>query len=357
MASARKLPSGNYRVNLFVGIESGKRKYKSFTAPTKKEAELMAAQFNLTRQEKPRVQMTVGEAIDHFLESKCNILSPSTLRSDKSRRYNNFKDIEHVKICDLKKDMIQSWINDLSSKLSPKSVKNTYSLLSEAVHECAKDLDISVKLPQQTKYIPYFPENEEIFQLLDYYKNKKDIQVAFMVAAVLGLRRGEICALKFDDIRGDKIVVERAFALGPDKQWHIKTPKSKAGTRELTIPEELKKNINELKKKDTKDGFIFHFNPNNLTDAFTAARNKIGFKFRLHDLRHYYASVMLFMGIPDRYAMQRMGHSTDAMLKRVYQHLIAEKTKEVDDSMTQYMNQFLKPGTMQHKMQHDDSKV
>ena len=52
MASARKLPSGNYRVNLFIGMENGKRKYKSFTAPTKKEAELLAAQYNVERKEK-----------------------------------------------------------------------------------------------------------------------------------------------------------------------------------------------------------------------------------------------------------------------------------------------------------------
>ena len=45
MASAKKLPSGNWRVSLYIGLdEKGKRKYKSFTADTKKEAEFLAAQ-------------------------------------------------------------------------------------------------------------------------------------------------------------------------------------------------------------------------------------------------------------------------------------------------------------------------
>ena len=65
MASARKLPSGSYRVNLFVGMENGKRKYKSFTAPTKKEAELLAAQYNLYRKEKPKCEMTVLAAAEN----------------------------------------------------------------------------------------------------------------------------------------------------------------------------------------------------------------------------------------------------------------------------------------------------
>ncbi len=46
MASAKKLPSGSWRVNLFIGTEDGKRKYKSFTAATKREAEFQAAQYN-----------------------------------------------------------------------------------------------------------------------------------------------------------------------------------------------------------------------------------------------------------------------------------------------------------------------
>ena len=42
---AKKLPSGNWRVRLYVGKEDGKPKYKSFTASTKKEAEFAAAQY------------------------------------------------------------------------------------------------------------------------------------------------------------------------------------------------------------------------------------------------------------------------------------------------------------------------
>lgn len=353
MATARKLPSGNWRVNLYVGMVDGKRKYRSFTAHTKKEAELEAARYNMTRVEKPKVEMTVGEAIDCFLQSKTNILSPSTLRSEKSRRHNNFNAIKDIKVCNLKRETIQAWINDLSENHSPKTVRNIYSLFCESVHEYAPGTDLSVKLPNATKYIPYFPDKTEIFSLLEHFNDRPEFQTAFMIASVLGLRRGEICALEFSDIRGDKIVISKSFALGPDKQWHSKTPKSKEGTRELSIPKELKKRILSLKKKDEIDDRIFHFYPSALTDAFIAARNKIGFKFRLHDLRHYYASVMLYMGIPDRYAMQRMGHSTDTMLKRVYQHLIEEKTKSVDETMTKYMNQFLDAEIMQHEMQHD----
>lgn len=46
MAKAKKLPSGSWRAQVFVGLdENGKQIRKSFTAPTKKEAEFLAAEF------------------------------------------------------------------------------------------------------------------------------------------------------------------------------------------------------------------------------------------------------------------------------------------------------------------------
>ena len=45
-----------------------------------------------------------------------------------------------------------------------------------------------------------------------------------------------------------------------------------------------------------------------------------------HALRHYYASVMLMKGIPNKYAKEKMGHASEDMLKKVYQHVF--KTEE-----------------------------
>lgn len=63
-------------------------------------------------------------------------------------------------------------------------------------------------------------------------------------------------------------------------------------------------------------------------------------KCRFHDLRHYNASIILALGVPDKYAMERMGHSTTDMLKKVYQHVMTEKRKEVSDVVNAHMNTF-----------------
>ena len=121
----------------------------------------------------------------------------------------------------------------------------------------------------------------------------------------------------------------------------------------LRGPDFLKDKLLSLKKEEATDDKIFHFNPNQLTDNFCAAREKLGFKFRLHDLRHYYASVMLRLNTPDKYAMKRMGHSTPTMLKRVYQHLMEEKEREVDQSIRSF--QECPPRGIQHKERHRPS--
>lgn len=55
---------------------------------------------------------------------------------------------------------------------------------------------------------------------------------------------------------------------------------------------------------------------------------------------------MLALGVPDRYAMERMGHATPNMLKTVYQHTMQEKQRDVADKVNDYFT------AMQHEMQH-----
>ena len=82
MAKAKKLPSGNWRVNLYDYTDpaSGKRIYKSFTAATKKEAEYMAAEYKLDGKQRTASagDMTLKEAYTRYIDSKTNVLSPST---------------------------------------------------------------------------------------------------------------------------------------------------------------------------------------------------------------------------------------------------------------------------------------
>ena len=111
---AKKLPSGSWNVQVFVGFdENGKKIRKSFTAPTKKEAEYLAASFKAHHQEVTRdsTAMTLSEAIDKYIKFKGATISPSTVRGYRNIQKNTFKSIMHVKINKLTVNKIQEAIN------------------------------------------------------------------------------------------------------------------------------------------------------------------------------------------------------------------------------------------------------
>ena len=57
-----------------------------------------------------------------------------------------------------------------------------------------------------------------------------------------------------------------------------------------------------------------------------------------HDLRHINASIMLALGVPDKYAMERGGWSTPSTFKNVYQHTFTAEREETDKKIDNYMD-------------------
>jgi integrase len=55
-----------------------------------------------------------------------------------------------------------------------------------------------------------------------------------------------------------------------------------------------------------------------------------------HDLRHMNASIMVALGIPDKYAMERGGWSSNGTLQNVYQHTFSEERENVDDRIDDF---------------------
>ena len=73
-----------------------------------------------------------------------------------------------------------------------------------------------------------------------------------------------------------------------------------------------------------------------MTVRFIRLRDSLGLKCRFHDLRHYAASIMHSIGIPDQYIMERGGWSSDAILKSVYRNVLKDKNNEFTDKTNEY---------------------
>ena len=94
--------------------------------------------------------------------------------------------------------------------------------------------------------------------------------------------------------------------------------------------------IKILPPEGKANDYVINDSPDALDSLYKRLAVKHNFKYNYHALRHYFASVMLKLGIPDKYAKERMGHATDNMLKTVYQHIFADKQAEFSNKLNDF---------------------
>ena len=330
--TATKLPSGKWRIQLLDYKDAtGKRHYKSFVGNTPDEAELAALEWKLGKASEEPEDISVYDVITRYIEIKKNVLSPSTVRSYEAMQKNYFCDrFGATKIGDLRSNRVQLWISDMSCNVSPKTVRNAYALLNSALDIFAPDLKIKVTLPAKKKTELYTPSDEDIKKLLNHIRGR-ELEIAVLLAAFGPLRRGEICALTSEDIKGNIVDVNKSMVMGPDRQWHIKQPKTYSSYRKIEFPDFV------IKRMEGIEGRIIKGTPSQISNRFDRAIIYAKLPhFRFHDLRHYSASIMHAIGIPDQYIMQRGGWMTDNIMKTVYRNVIDLESAKQNKKIKKY---------------------
>jgi integrase len=331
MAKAKKLPSGSWRCQVYDYTDSsGKKHYRSFTAPTKKQAEFMAAQFS-AEERKSRTEMTMGEAISQYIEARTAVLSPNTIKDYRCTYKHHVPGIMKIPINSIKSEDIQKAINAEALTLSPKTIRNINNLLMAVLGVYRPDFRPNISLPQRVRIEYTIPSDDDLRRLLADVKGT-EMELPILLAAFGPMRRGEICALDAKNIRGTIVhVCENMIQDGPGK-WIIRHPKSYAGDRYIPFPDF----VAELWQG--KAGRIVDMTPTALSRRFERIQRRLGMKFRFHDLRHYSASIQHLL-VPDAYILQRGGWSSDGVLKQVYRHPLADKTVEMNDKVNNYFKE------------------
>ena len=352
MSEAKKLPSGKWRNRLYVGKDSnGKRIYESFTAATKKEADALAAvrareiELGVKKKNAP-ANYTVAEAVSDYLESNEAVLKPKTIREYKGYAKRYLQDLLRLRIRDLTPTVCQRAINKEAKRLSPKSVRLAWAFLSAAIRAVTPDFHPDVNLPALVPKEMEIPTDEQLLELLAHVTGQR-LEIPFLLAAACGLRRGEIAALDFRndfDYTTNRIRVHRSMQEDADTNWFvIDGAKTESSTRWVDCPPWIMDKIKSL-PSDYKPVSAPY-----MSNRFREVADAHGLKqLHFHNLRHYYASLLISKGCPDQYITARMGHATNNMLRRVYGHIIADRDKEFTDKVNAHFN------SMHHEMHHDE---
>ena len=312
-----KLPSGSYRI---------RKTYKGqvYTVifdskPTQKEAMLAMAK-ELEKVQSIKTNLTFQKAAENYVDMKRNVLSPRTIKEyiETANRFPEW--FQKLPTSDITQVEINKLVNELSKSRSPKTVRNYHGFLTAVLSTFYPNLKVNTTLPQKVKKEPYTPSQEDVKRILAEV-NGTQYEIPITLACY-GMRRSEICALKPEDVVGDVLHINKALVLNENKEWVVKTTKTTESTRDIIIPAELAEKIHS-------QGYVYQGHPGSITKCLERIEQRLGIpRFPLHKLRHYFASEMSALGVPEADILRMGGWETDHVMKSVYRHSMMEKEEQ-----------------------------
>ena len=318
---AEKLPSGSYRVRISVGKDAaGHYRYKSFTDRDKKAAMKKAAEYQ-DRHREYIDSMTIGDAVDAFLTSHAPVLSPGTVRGYTSLA-KMLKDchgsIWNAQAHGLSRSSMQKFVNSLTKNgLSPKTIRNYTGLIGAALK--AQDITMpSISVPRRSKPEYHIPDQSDVKRLAEAAAGT-EMEIP-LTLAVLGLRRGEICALQFSDLDGNVLHIRRSVVYDENGILQEKAPKTVSSDRFVQIPAQTAEMIRQ-------QGYVTELTPRQLSRRFVRLLERADVDpFRFHDLRHFFVSYChTILKLSDAQIQSLGGWSTSHVMNEYYRQTMNQE--------------------------------
>ena len=341
----------------------GKRLRDYYTLPSKKEAQAFLAE-KLSESYKGAYiepsQMTVRGCIEEWLKVYAYpCLAANTIHGyEVNFNLHTIPYIGNIKVQKLSPATIQGMYQELEKKgLSPRSIRYVHTTLHEALKYACKMQIIPrnpaefVSVPKQQKYEAHVYAKEEVANLLEAAKRTR-FDLPIRLAVGLGLRRGELLALQWEDVdfKGNTVYIHRNLTC-VNNQYLFGEPKTKSGIRKLSAPPSLMETLRHHKVrqmenklafgKDYQDNHLIccrqdgrSYHPATFSSSFGDFLKKHGLRhIRWHDLRHTNATLMLQMGVPAKVASERLGHANISITLDTYTHAVKELNKEAAEKL------------------------
>lgn len=327
----KPLSGGRFLLRAFMGKDaSGKRLYTTKTVHgTKTDAQRALTELLSERDKQARLtptNHTVASWAEEWLQAKRSVSAAT------SRSYRNLLS-RHVlptfggtRLTKINSTMLQSWLSGM--ELSPRTVRYTHSVLSQMLKAAVRHNLIAsnpaagLELPRSVKGPRKVLSPEQMSTLLSHSRETKDSLYplwAFLLST--GCRPSEALAVSREDIVGTTLRVSKALVLASDGSKAIGPPKTRAGVRQISLPESL---LGALKGCPEK-GLLF---PNRLgrpldlslvRKRWISALKSAGLpETPLYSARHSHITALLAAGVPLKVASERAGHSSIVITADTY---------------------------------------
>lgn len=265
------------------------------------------------------------------------------------------------KLISLRGEDIQQFYGELCERqLSPKTIRHIHTALSSALSKAA-EWRLIHRNPCDTAELPRLEHREmqsltadEAARLLAAAHNDK-LGVVFAFSLFTGARPAEVFALKWSDIDFDRgtVTIQRTLQWRHKNQgggWYFDQPKTKRSRRTVPLPSGLVKQLREHRACQAEallkigirtellfansEGTPLHWQ-NVIKRHFKKVLQQAGLpaSFRLYDLRHSCATLLLQDGLNPKIVSERLGHASIVLTLDTYSHVLPDMQSEAAESL------------------------
>lgn len=193
--------------------------------------------------------------------------------------------------------------------------------------------------PQQDPELhpPGWEEIAELIRSTEAYD--QSLATLIFLAALTGMRRGELSALRWSDAGAGRLTISRGAINLTGRGVVVSSAKTRASIRTIGIAEHLDAALSGHRRRMearavaagttlSPDAYVFSdsptgskpIGPDEIGRRYRQARAKVGHTYRLHDLRHFMGSWLVGRGVDVKTVSGRLGHASAKMTLDVYGH-------------------------------------
>jgi integrase len=353
---------GRWCGQINLGWEAGRRKRKFFYADS--AAEVQEQMLN-ARSDHSRglpvatKRQSVATFLDYWLTTVRPRVRPRSYESFETIVRRHLKpEIGNIPLAKLAPAQIQTMLNRKTQNgLGPQTVTTIRTVLCNALNHALKGNLVARNVAALTSppRVPHYEirplDAPQARALLDAASGTR-LEALYVLALNLGLRRGELLGLRWQDIDLDnaRLRVMQAVQRVEGRLQAAET-KTERSRRTLSLPLSVVTSLRRHRTRQLQErlgagarwwdsGLVFTsgigtpLDPRSLQLDFRALLKVAQLpRVRFHDLRHSAASLLIAQGVPLRTIMELLGHSSIAMTANVYGHLAPELMREVADKM------------------------
>lgn len=361
--SVYQAPDGRWRGVVDLGWQDGKRKRKYLSGRTREDVvrKLRQAQHTVDS----GLPLAAGRTVTFgaWLTTYLDTVAVRRVRPRTLEMYAGFANNRIIptlgghRLGKLLPEHLERFYRAMEAEgLAPATILQCHRIISRALKVAmqrgyvARNVATLVDAPSVTRTEVTPPTMEQVRAILDTAGKRRDA-ARWAVALALGLRQGEALGLTWDsvDLDSETLTVRQALQRQRGKGLVLVEPKSHAGRRTLPLPTFVTAMIRTHRAAQLAErlaaggawedhGLVFcqvtgrPIDPRADHRAWHSLLGDAGVpRYRLHDARHFAATLLLAQGVPARVAMELLGHSQISLTLGTYSHVGRELARDAAD--------------------------